>query len=278
MKAPSANRTGSSATRASYEALLDRDRGFALSEGSRHLEGGGRVHDTLRRIARRLDDLGVDYAVVGGMALFEHGYRRFTEDVDILVTRAHLRRIHDELEGLGYLPPFEGSKHLRDTETGVRIEFLVTGDFPGDGKPKPVAFPSPANATVQIDGLYVLDLQKLIETKLASGMTSPQRIRDLADVQELIRLLGIGQEFADRLDPYVRDEFLRRWNAARTQRYLRILPEPPDAEQAAALQREGLVIEARGGRTVIVTTDPELARKHDMHDETDFLDNQSSEQ
>ena len=73
----------------------------------------------------------------------KHGFRRFTEDVDILVTRDGLKAIHAHLEGLGYVPPFTGSKNLRDTEHGVRIEFLIAGEFPGDGKPKPVAFPGP---------------------------------------------------------------------------------------------------------------------------------------
>ena len=80
------------------------------------------------------------------MALFRHGFRRFTEDVDILVTREGLKTIHEQLEGLGYVPPFTGSKNLRDTESGVRIEFLIAGEFPGDGKPKPVAFPDPAES------------------------------------------------------------------------------------------------------------------------------------
>ena len=48
----------------------------------------------------------------------------------ILVTRAALKQIHEALEGLGYVPPFTGSKHLRDAETGVKIEFLITGDYP----------------------------------------------------------------------------------------------------------------------------------------------------
>ena len=62
---------------------------FALGahrEGSMHFEEESAVQKTLRRIAKRLDELGVPYAVVGGLAMFFHGYRRFTEDVDILVT------------------------------------------------------------------------------------------------------------------------------------------------------------------------------------------------
>lgn len=38
---------------------------------------------------------------------------------------------------------------MRDTENEVPIDVLIAGDFPGDGRPKPVAFPDPAGAAVQ---------------------------------------------------------------------------------------------------------------------------------
>src|SRR6185295_18167394 len=106
---------------------------------------------TLYKITQRLAELRIPYAVVGGMAMFYHGYRRFTEDVDILVTPEGLKEIHAKLEGLGYLPPFAGSKQLRDTESGVRIEFLITGEYPGDGKPKAIDFPDPSEVSVDMD-------------------------------------------------------------------------------------------------------------------------------
>ncbi len=157
-----------------------------MSEGSRHFEESSAVQLALRKIARRLGELGIPYAVAGGMALFAHGLRRFTEDVDVLVTSEGLKAIHHELEGAGYLPPFFGSRNLRDVDSGVRIEFLVAGQFPGDGKPKPVAFPAPAPVSVELSGIRYLNIPTLIELKLASGMTSPSRFKDLADVQELI--------------------------------------------------------------------------------------------
>src|SRR5207302_1460232 len=98
-----------------YEQRLNENVGWAFREGSMHFEKESAVHKSLERIARRLDELGVPHAIAGGMALFFHGLRRFTEDVDILVTRDGLAEIHRRLEGLGYLPPFAGSKHLRDT-------------------------------------------------------------------------------------------------------------------------------------------------------------------
>jgi hypothetical protein len=196
-----------------YEQLLDHNLDLALREGSMHFEKESAVHKALRKITKRLDDLGIPYALAGAMAMFLHGYRRFTEDVDILVTPEGLREIHRQLEGLGYLPPFAGSKHLRDAENGVRIEFLTTGDFPGDGKPKPVAFPDPKAAGTEIDGIRCLQLPKLVELKLASGMTNPGRLSDLGDVQRMIRALDLPEDLADQLDPFVQQKYRELWAA-----------------------------------------------------------------
>ena len=165
-----------------YEERLNADLRWALIQGSRHFEEDSAVFQALRAIAARLKELGIPYAVVGGMALFRHGLRRFTEDVDILVTKADLKTIHDKLEGLGYVPPFPGSKHLRDVTYGVKIEFLTTGDFPGDGKPKPVSFPDPRDVSFDSEGVSYLTLPMLVQLKLASGMTNPMRGKDIVDV------------------------------------------------------------------------------------------------
>lgn len=174
----------------------------------------GPVYRSLRKIAAQLEELGIPYAVADGMALVAHGYERTTVDVDVLLSPEGLAAVHRHLDGLGYLPPFSHSKHLRDTETGVRIEFLVAGHFPGDGKPKPVAFPDPAGAATTIDGIRFLKLPVLIELKLASGMTNAGRLKDLADVQELVRALRLPLEFAEQLNPSVRAKFAELWSGA----------------------------------------------------------------
>jgi len=194
-----------------YERRLDSDLNYALREGSMHFEEKNAVHDTLRAITRRLNDLGIPYAVVGGMAMFAHGFRRFTEYVDLLVTREGMKQVLDRLEGLGYVQPPGTSTKMRDTITGVRIEFLITGGYPGDGKPKPVAFPDPAKVSVDIDGIRYVGLPALVELKLASG-TAAHRMKDLGDVQELIRTLSLPREFGEKLDPYVRGKFYELWD------------------------------------------------------------------
>jgi hypothetical protein len=191
----------------SYEDRMRRGGIEALRAAGRFFMGEDAVHRSLRRLAGKLDQLGIPYAVVGGMAVATHGYARTTVDVDVLVRPDDLPRLHGALDGLGYRPPFAGSRDLRDTETGVRIEFLIAGEFPGDGRPKPVAFPDPASTGVDIEGIRFLALERLIELKLASGLSHPGRLKDLADVQELIRALSLPGEFALRLDPTVRAKF-----------------------------------------------------------------------
>lgn len=276
---------------APYETQLSNDPRWALAEGSSHFDEKSKVFVALHRICVRLKSLEIPFVVVGGMALFRHGFRRFTEDVDLLVTRSDLKRIHKKLSGLGYLPPHRQSKHLRDTELGVRIEFLTTGDYPGDGKPKPVAFPDPQAPTVKvIDGIPYLDLPKLVELKLASGMTNDGRVKDLADVQELIKLLNLPKDFSDRLDPYVKEKFIELWMTGR-KRYVTLWRNKwltgeaksieemismlrSAAEQLEAMRRDGVMLESTDGVSDdyahLVCTDPKIAEKYGMIEEDEF--------
>lgn len=173
----------------------------------------GPVHQTLRKVARRLSDAGIDYAVIGGMALALHGFIRPTQDVDLLLTLEGLEKFHAELVGRGYVPTFPGArKHFRDTETGVKVEVITTGEYPGDGKPKPVVFPDPASSAETVAEHQVVRLPTLIELKLASGLSAEHRkLRDLADVQQLIEVLQLPEKLADQLDASVRDEYRRLW-------------------------------------------------------------------
>lgn len=198
-----------------YEQIARQGGWAALSQAGQFFMPDNPVHHSLVKITRRLTELKIDHAIVGGMALVAHGYERTTVDVDLLVTPDGLKALHEALDGLGYVPPFAGSKHLRDAETSVRIEFLVTGQYPGDGVAKPLAFPDPATASVDMNGLRVIALERLLELKLASGMTNPGRLKDLADVQELIRIRGLDEAMAARLHEYVRPKFLELLGAVR---------------------------------------------------------------
>jgi hypothetical protein len=180
------------------------------AEGLRYFMGQGRLDTVLAQLSADLDRHGIDYMVIRAVALMAHGYPRFTEDIDLVLTPEGLEAFHQKLIGLGYLPAFPGArKKLRSTKEGVSIEVITTGDYPGDGKPKPVSFPVPSEASVEMDGVRVVTIERLIELKLASGMTAPDRLKDLADVQELIKIRHLDSGFASRLNPYVRERYLQ---------------------------------------------------------------------
>ena len=180
----------------------------AYEEGLAFFRGQGVLNRTLLRIVADLERNGIDYAVIGAIALNQHGYKRFTEDVDILLTKEGLRKFQEHLVGLGYRPEFPGAtRQFRMTAENVRVEVVTTGEYPGDGLPKPVVFPDPSENVEEIDGVRTITLEKLIELKLASGMTAADRLKDLADVQEIIKIKGLGSEFAEKLDESVREKF-----------------------------------------------------------------------
>jgi hypothetical protein len=110
--------------------------------------------------------------------------------------------------------PKRRDRSFRDTETNVKIEIITAGEFPGDGLPKPVSFPEPEGQTVEEDEVLVIKLEKLIELKLASGLSAPHRMRDLADVQDLILALNLPLALKDKLDESVHSEYQRIWEAA----------------------------------------------------------------
>ena len=181
----------------------------AYDEGLRFFMGEGILNETLRRVAKDLENHAIDYIVIGAVALNSYGYRRFTEDIDLILTREGLAKFQAELVGLGYRPAFEGAtKKFRTTRENVSVEIITNDEFPGDGKPKSVKFPDPHEHKVEIDGIKTVSLEQLIELKLASGMTAPHRLKDLADVQELIKVKNLTAEYAAELNPFVRGKYL----------------------------------------------------------------------
>jgi hypothetical protein len=186
----------------------------AAEEATRFFMGQADVQRALVRLADNLDQLGIPYAVMGAMALNEWGYRRVTVDVDVLLTSDGLTRLKAAVLGRGYLEKFPGSRGLRDVTNDVTIDVVLAGDYPGDGKPKAVAFPDPARVAVRGERVALLPLPTLLELKLASGISAPHRLKDLADVLEVIRALDLARELGSQLDASVRDKYDELWQAA----------------------------------------------------------------
>jgi hypothetical protein len=173
------------------------------------------IHETMRRLSRILDEMQIPFAIAGAMAANAHGHKRTTADVDILIRREDLQRFKSEQAGRGWVDKFEGSKNFKDAVTSVNVDTLIVGDYPGDGLPKPVAFPPPETVSVRnAEGVPILRLETLLELKLASGMTAAHRPRDFDDVIQLIRVNRLPLEYVERLNGYVADKFRELWQAA----------------------------------------------------------------
>src|SRR5438128_3075487 len=99
-------------------------RGNFLKEIDMFFQGRDPVHKTMRRIVKLLDKAKIPYAVVGGMAVFAQGYRRTTDDLDILLTSegfAEFRRLFVPAT-YGKLP--RRPKRFLDPANGVTFDIL----------------------------------------------------------------------------------------------------------------------------------------------------------
>jgi hypothetical protein len=171
--------------------------------------------ELLRRCARE----GVEFAVIGALAMRQHGYARFTEDIDIVTTPEGLERIHERLVGKGLAPRGPGlRKKLRDSAHQVSIDILVSGEHAGAPE-SPVVYPAPdADAFVlSADGIRYASLNALLAFKIASGVWG-RRPRDLADVQELIKANHLDEADAARIPEALRPRFLDLVAASRLER------------------------------------------------------------
>ena len=189
-----------------------------VQEAERFFMGEAEVQKALDKLVALLNRDGIPYAIVGAMALNEFGYRRVTADVDVLLTPDGLAIFKERHLGRGYVEKFPGSRGVRDAEHSIDIDVVLTGSYPGDGKPKPVVFPDPATTAERGARVALLPLATLLELKLASGMTAPDRLKDLADVQEVIRLRQLPRALAAGLNAFVRDKYLELWDTVQQRR------------------------------------------------------------
>ncbi len=181
-------------------------------------------------VSRVLTAAGLPHAIAGGVAVYLRGHARTTSDVDVLVNAGDLEAVRDALEAAGVVPRYTGAKRRFRSEegpAGVPVDLMLSGEFPGDGRPKPVAFPTLRAAELhrrrgasfeRLGQLRVLDLVTLVEVKLASGESAPHRGRDLTDVQALIEAARLPREFAAELDVSVRPAYVRLWDIVEAKR------------------------------------------------------------
>lgn len=179
--------------------------------------GQAEAHKALYKLTAILEADNLPYAIIGAFALIEYGHYRVTVDVDVVMREEALHTFKQRWLGRGYAERVPGTGKLLDTEFGVNVDVLSTGRYPGDDKPKPIAFPDPATTAIRGRRFALLPMTCYMELKLASGMVARHRGKDLVDVQELIRSTRLSRSVAEDLHPWVRAKYLELWDLAQVQ-------------------------------------------------------------
>ena len=163
-----------------------------ITEVGMFFEKKGLVWETLRVLESRLQQAGIDYVVIGGLALNAYNYPRQTVDVDVILTASSLTRFRQQFAGQAYNQDPRLPRRFADAQTGVAVDVLIAGQIAGNArKNKTVHFPDPAQMEVHA-GLRTVSLARLIELKLVTW-----RYKDWGDVVELIRRNQLPESFAD---------------------------------------------------------------------------------
>lgn len=155
--------------------------------------------EDLKTLIRALNDQGVDYLLIGGYALFAHGYHRATTDIDVLVP-ATLEAGQKVREALMVLPDqaakdidpawFEEGATIRVADAFV-VDIMLNACGESYDTLKQYA------ETVDLDGIPVrtVNLEGLLLTK------QTMRDKDVADRIILERALEVLRRQAKKPTP-----------------------------------------------------------------------------
>jgi hypothetical protein len=157
---------------------------------------------------------GIPHAVMGEIAVCLHGYQRNTIDVDLLIRKEDSEAVHEifERENFSWQPKDAEFRSV----SGIAVRLLHAGDRAGSGSEVVLPDPGDARSTTEIEGLSVLRLPKLIESKIACGEGSVRRThKDFADVVELIVQNRLHASFARLLHKSLRATYRALVRASR---------------------------------------------------------------
>ncbi len=166
-----------------------------LIEQARERIGNAPITQTAKRLDAVLRQSGLPYALVGGYAVQHYGYPRFTEDIDAVVRDRE--SVKTALLHSGQFKAIQGSKMtVVDRSNGVPVDLLAGGQRDSAAA---LPYPQPEDSS---SGIQFISLPHLFNMKL-----SARRMKDLADVVELIKANQLPLEFGQELDPEVRVTF-----------------------------------------------------------------------
>ena len=162
------------------------------------------VEITLRKAVSALAASNIPHFVIGGLAIQERGYPRFTSDVDLVVPSVEVAA--DALASAGFERHQDDRRTaVVDPQTAVKVNLLPGGERIDPG---PLALPIPVRVSMTP---RILPLRMLISMKLSTSIGLGMRgARHLADAVELMKANSPARGFD--VDPLVRSEYVRVWD------------------------------------------------------------------
>lgn len=171
-----------------------------------------RLVKVARKVAEILAHWDIPHLIVGGLAVQEHGYPRFTIDVDVVVPDVLAAAEFLTADVAGPFRRVPGvADRLVDTRYGVKIDLLPAGRVLRHGCEVP--FPEPKEVSEEP---RVVSLPDLVSLKLDSYRVSPlNRAKDFADVIELIKWKNLPRDLP--VAAPVRQRYLDAWDGLRAE-------------------------------------------------------------
>lgn len=166
-----------------------------------------------------LDTAGIPHVVIGGLAVCLYRGKPTSRDVDLLVRRDDWDRIRQLFGSARFV--WNAFRNSYRSPTNVRVDFRYAGETVGDSG---LRLPDPGTDQFRnnIDGLPVLALANLIESKLACAIQGggerqrkgrhrkgQSQDKHSADVVSLIAVNNLVSSYSDHLHESVRAEFRR---------------------------------------------------------------------
>jgi predicted nucleotidyltransferase len=183
------------------------------------------LDDVVRQLAELLEERGIPYAVMGGLAVRVHGIPRPTHDVDltIKIKREELEELYAAVEELGYSVPETYRGGWIDQVAGmplVKFRLHVMGHaididiFLAESQFQLKLLSRRQQLTIEEKSLWIVSPEDLILLKLLASRT-----RDFADIGDILFTQGTLDE-----------AYLRKWAALLgvEQKLEEVLANPPD--------------------------------------------------
>lgn len=168
--------------------------------------GNSALWATATRCHALLEAANIPHAVVGGVAVCLHGYQRNTIDLNLLIRREDADGVRRQLGDAGF--EWNEDRHEFTSDAGIPVQFLYAAERTGTGSPVLLPDPADRSAVMEVEGIPVLTLARLIEAKMECGEANLRRThKDFADVVELISIHRLDGSFARFVHKSLRKTF-----------------------------------------------------------------------